>query len=155
MHATSARHLPYDYDVWGNAQEIGSPMTAEASILIVEDDRAALEWLEELLGGAGYHVTGVSSFEEARHALAVDAPDLLITDVRLGAYNGLQLIFRARALNPQLPVIVMTGYSDAAIRAEAHRLKAVHLEKPIESDGLLRLVAGMLVRPGPTLHPDR
>ena len=141
--------------MWGDAQEFGSPMTAEASILIVEDDRAALGWLEELLGGAGYHVTGAASFEEAKRALAVDAPDLLITDVRLGAYNGLQLIFRARALNPQLPVIVMTGYSDAAIRAEAQRLEAAHLEKPIDSKALLSLVAGMLVRPGPTLHPDR
>jgi DNA-binding NtrC family response regulator len=130
-------------------------MTVEASILIVEDDRAALGWLSELLGGAGYHVTTAASFEEGKRALAVDAPDLLITDVRLGAYNGLQLIFRARALNPQLRVIVMTGYSDAAIRAEAQRLEAVHLEKPIDSTGLLSLVAGMLVRPGPTLHTDR
>ena len=130
-------------------------MTAEASILIVEDDRAALGWLEELLGGAGYHVTGAASFEDAKRALAVDAPDLLITDVRLGAYNGLQLIFRARALDPRLPVIVMTGYSDAAIRAEAQRLAAAHLEKPIDSKALLSLVAGMLVRRGPTLHPDR
>jgi two-component system C4-dicarboxylate transport response regulator DctD len=79
----------------------------------------------------------------------------LITDVRLGAYNGLQLIFRARALNPQLPVIVMTGYSDAAIRAEAQRLEAVYLEKPIDSEALLSRVAGILVRPGPTLHTDR
>jgi DNA-binding NtrC family response regulator len=141
--------------VWGDAQEIGSPMTAEASILIVEDDRAVLGWLEELLGGAGYHVTGATSFEEGRRALTVDAPDLLITDVRLGAYNGLQLIFRARALNPQLPVIVMTGYSDAAIRAEAQRLQAEHLEKPIDSTALLSLVARMLVRPGPSLRPDR
>lgn len=118
----------------------------------MEDNRDSLDWLVELLGDAGYRVTGADSFEQARLALG-SVPDLLITDVRLGAYNGLQLIFRGRALNPRLPVIVMTGYSDPALRAETERLDAVHLEKPVDSTLLLGVVADMLARSGPTLHP--
>lgn len=130
----------------------GATPTAGASILVVEDNRDSLDWLVELLGDAGYRVTGAESFEEGRRALG-SVPDLLITDVRLGAYNGLQLIFRGRALNPHLPVIVMTGYSDPALRAETERLDAVHLEKPVDSTMLLGVVADMLARPGSALHP--
>jgi len=127
-------------------------MTPEASILIVEDDRDSLDFLVELLSGAGYRVTGAATFEDGRRALGT-SPDLLITDVRLGAYNGLQLIFRGRATNPALPVVVITGYSDSALRAETLRLNAVHLEKPVDPARLLSSVADLLARSGPTLHP--
>jgi DNA-binding NtrC family response regulator len=135
-------------------KKIGALMTAEASILVVEDDRDSLGWLDALLSDAGYRVKAAASFEEGKRALSA-FPDLLITDVRLGAYNGLQLIFRGRALNPELPVIVITGYSDAALRAEAERLEAAHLVKPIASTELLSIVAGLLAGRKHTLHPDR
>lgn len=130
-------------------------MVDEPSILIVEDDRELLGWMVELLGHAGYRVTGAATFEAGKRALTAAPPDLLITDVRLGAFNGLQLAFRARAANAGLPIIVMTGYTDPALRAEAEQLPAVHLEKPFDSTAILRLVSTLLVRTGESLHPDR
>jgi CheY-like chemotaxis protein len=99
-----------------------------------------------LLGDAGYHVTGVSSYEEALEELA-HLPDLLITDVRLGVYNGLQLIVRGRMLNRDLRAIVVTGYADQVVFREAVHLHAEHLEKPVDVDRLQLLVAKALEAP--------
>jgi DNA-binding NtrC family response regulator len=120
---------------------------AAASILIVEDDRAALEGLMTLVSAAGYRVTGVGTFEEGRRALA-DGPDVLVTDIRLGAYNGLQLIIRGRAMNPRLGAIVVTGHPDAVVQREAERLDAIHMDKPVDPARLLRELERALAAQG-------
>ena len=71
-------------------------------------------------------------------------PDLLITDVRLGVYNGLQLLMRGRMVNPRLQAIVVTGYADQIVRREAVYLQAEHLEKPVDADRLLQVVSNAL-----------
>jgi len=71
-------------------------------------------------------------------------PDLLITDVRLGVYNGLQLLMRGRMVNPRLQAIVITGYADQIVRREAVYLQAEHLEKPVDADRLLQVVSSAL-----------
>ena len=116
-----------------------------ASILIVEGDRDTLAGWVKLLHAAGYRVTGAASFEEARRALEVPL-DLVITEVRLGAYNGLQLVIRARSHNPHLSAIVLTGFPDVVIRAEAERLNAIYVEKPVDAERLLTIVADALDR---------
>jgi two-component system, response regulator YesN len=120
-------------------------MTGAPSILIVEDDRASLDGLMAVVAGAGYRVTGAQSFEEGRRALAA-SPDLLVTDIWLGAYNGLQLIIRGRALNPRLRAIVVTGHPDVVVRREAEQLNAIHLEKPVDPARLLDEVAQAMAR---------
>jgi DNA-binding NtrC family response regulator len=113
------------------------------NILIVEDDESTLSGWVELLRAAGYMVRGVSSYEEGRQELAM-MPDLLITDVRLGVYNGLQLLMRGRMVNPRLQAIVITGYADQIVRREAVYLHAEHLEKPVDADRLLQVVSNAL-----------
>jgi two-component system response regulator YesN len=115
-------------------------------LLIVEDDKTTLSGWVELLGDAGYQATGVSSYEQALDELA-HMPDLLITDVRLGVYNGLQLIVRGRMINPDLHAIVVTGYADQVVFREAVHLHAEHLEKPVDIDRLMLLVAKALDPP--------
>jgi CheY-like chemotaxis protein len=115
-------------------------------VLVVEDEKATLSGWVELLDGAGYHVTGVSSYEEALEELS-HHPDLLITDVRLGVYNGLQLIVRGRMMNPDLQAIVVTGYADQVVVREALHLHAEHVEKPVDVDRLLMLTAKALSAP--------
>jgi DNA-binding NtrC family response regulator len=115
-------------------------------VLIVEDDKTTLSGWVELLGAAGYQVTGVSSYEQALEELG-QRPDLLITDVRLGVYNGLQLIVRGRMINPDLQAIVVTGYADQVVVREALHLHAEHLEKPVDMDRLMLLIAKALDAP--------
>jgi len=120
-------------------------MTHAPSVLIVEDDPESLDGLLEVVAGAGYRVIGAQSFEEGRRALA-DSPDVLVTDVRLGAYNGLQLIIRGRRVNPRLRAIVITGHPDVVVRREAEKLDAIQLEKPIDPARLLDEIAQAMSR---------
>src|SRR5687767_1672679 len=108
-------------------------------ILVVEDDPDTLDFWVELLQRAGYRVTAAPSFEEARRALE-SLPDMLITDIRLGAYNGLQLVVRARLANPCLPVLVMTAFDDPVLQAETERLKAIYLRKPVDAEEALAVI---------------
>jgi DNA-binding response OmpR family regulator len=110
-------------------------------ILIVEDDAASRYGLQQLLVGAGYTVLVAGSFVEGRRAAAEDSPDLLIADIRLGEYNGLHLLAAApRALS----TIIVSGFADPVLEAEALRLGARYLSKPIEPRTLLALIEELL-----------
>ena len=110
-------------------------------ILVVDDDEAIRSWMGRLLGDAGYTVLTVSTVEEGKKVLAAEKPDLLITDVRMGAFNGLQLV----ATNPSpIPTIVVTGHDDPVVEADARRMGAEFLLKPVSPPDLVRLVATKL-----------
>lgn len=112
-------------------------------IVIVEDDPVTLAGWSELLAIAGYPIVGANTFAAGRHA--VDAGcGLLIVDVRLGAFNGLQLMLRAQSRTPPVPAIVVTGFADEVIACEARRLGALCLEKPVDPDHLLAAVASRI-----------
>ena len=119
-------------------------VSSAAEIVVVDDDVQMLALLAEVLSGAGYSVRGASTYEEGRRVLESHTPDLLITDVRLGAHNGLELVLRARAHTPKMPAIILTGFADSVIRAEAERFGAIYFEKPLDPDRLVAMVAEML-----------
>ena len=117
-------------------------------ILIVDDDEATRAGLKQLLEGAGYKVTVAGTFAEGRFALSASTPDLLIVDVRLGAFNGLHLV----TTNPRsIPTIIVTGYPDPVLKANAHRLGAEYLVKPVSPAGLMALVKAKLESPKETV----
>ena len=74
---------------------------------------------------------------EAMRALATTSPNLLITEIRLDSYNGLHLI--AMAPKP-IPAIVITGFADRAVEADARRLGAEYLAKPVSPGELYATV---------------
>jgi CheY-like chemotaxis protein len=113
-------------------------------ILIVEDDRAARLGLQELLRQAGYEAIVAGDFREGRRALEQDRPDLLIADLRLEGFNGLQLLH----VNPRpIPTIIVTGFHDDVLQAEARQLGAEYFAKPIEPAVLLSTVERLLAGP--------
>lgn len=110
-------------------------------ILIVDDDNSLLDALSRALRQAGQEsVFAVSSFADAKHALRDNRFDVLISDVRLGAFNGLQLAVLARDQSPDIQLIVFSGFDDPVLRQEAERLGAVYLVKPVTSSYLLELI---------------
>jgi len=124
-------------------------------VLVVEDDDALLAALITWLNDAGFCATGANTYEAARATLDHAGPDVLLTDIRLGAYNGLQLIIRARSHNPYIRAVVMTGYPDPVVRREAERLHAGYLEKPFDPDGLVDAIRAGLASQPPALERDR
>lgn len=116
-----------------------------SSILVVDDDAAALAGMVELLRTAGYQTTGSRSFDEAVQALSGSQPDLLIADVRLGDYNGLHIIHRSRASHPRMASIVISGHPDPAMEREALDAgAAAFLLKPLRLGEFLATVARIL-----------
>ena len=108
-----------------------------ARVLIVDDDEVYLEGMRELLEEAGYEVLLASSFDGGKHELREHSPDLLIIDVRLGAFNGLQLISTGEV---RIPAIVVTGFDDRVLRADAGGFGASYVVKPIAPASLLALI---------------
>jgi len=101
-----------------------------SQILVVNNDGARLTNVLSVLNAAGYRARGASTFEEATRALADRAPDLVIADERLGAYNGLHVILRARADHPDVSAIVTTPVKNRGLEADAKSLNIQCLIKP-------------------------
>ncbi|HWA87897.1 MAG TPA: response regulator [Opitutus sp.] len=78
-------------------------------ILIVDDEAPIREMLKLALTKQGYRVTTASSTAEAGKVVKDDPPQLVITDLQLEDSDGMGLIARLKAAQPQLPVILLTG----------------------------------------------
>ncbi len=81
------------------------------------------------------------TFEEGRQQLLTEHFDVMITDIRLGAFNGLQLAVIARDKHPEMKIIVFSGFDDPVLREEAAHLRASYVLKPVGADYLLDLMA--------------
>jgi CheY-like chemotaxis protein len=113
-------------------------------ILVLDDDENALGGLVEMLRDAEYGVTGAATYEAAKHLLAVASYDLLITDVRLRGFNGLNLVKTCRAEHPEMAVIIISGYEEPLMELEASRYQALFVGKPIRAFEFLATVASAL-----------
>jgi DNA-binding NtrC family response regulator len=113
-------------------------------VLIAEDDAATLAGWAAYVHDAGFSVVPASSFAEAHRLMSFVRPDVLVTDIRLGEYNGLQLAVQAGTLDPAPSVIVTSGYDDPVLAAEAARLGATFLRKPVQPADLVALITEMV-----------
>lgn len=116
-----------------------TPATAAALIHVVDDDADHLAALCDLLQARGYRVTG---FAGAQAALAsAEAPDLVLSDLRMPGQDGLELLAALRARQPDLAVVLLTGHGDVPQAVRAMRLGAEDfLEKPYDGAHLIAVV---------------
>jgi DNA-binding response OmpR family regulator len=120
-----------------------------SKVLIVDDDKTTRAGLAELLESAGYEALPVGTFEEAIRLLRTAPPDLLIADVRLGPFNGLQLLISSPT---PVPAIIITGFADPVLEADARRRGAEYVLKPVSPAALVDLVGQKLAaHPGFTV----
>jgi CheY-like chemotaxis protein len=116
---------------------------ARYSILIVDDEANQRLMLEQALRALAYDwvIATAASGEEALDALALCAPDLIITDYNMPTMNGLELIARVRERQISSRIILITAYSSPELYAAVQRLGVDHyLTKPVPLK-LLRRVA--------------
>jgi len=121
------------------SERAGKGLTAR--VWVVDDDRAVRFVLAEALRDAGYRVQAFDSARPALDALGSEAaPDLVFTDVRMPGVDGLAFLDALKARHPQLPVIVMSAYTDIASTAGAFRGGAHEfLSKPFDLDDAVAL----------------
>ena len=126
----------------GQAQpEAQAMLPGQARILLVDDEASLLAVWREALTSLGYQITTAASGEEALTIFAgtPDGFDLVLTDQIMPGLSGTDFVGGVRALRPGLPVIVWTGYSDAAAREAAAGLGVFDiLSKPVRQADLVR-----------------
>ncbi|HRE26853.1 MAG TPA: response regulator, partial [Anaerolineales bacterium] len=91
----------------------------KATVLIVEDDDTAREFLGGLLRGDGYDVHEAPTMADADKCIARGEADIILLDVELPDGYGPDLLVRLHRDLPQLPVIMVTGYGDIEMAVQA------------------------------------
>jgi two-component system response regulator HydG len=115
-----------------------TPQRHKTRLLLVDDDLDMLEALADGIGEHGFEVIAARSAEAALGHLAEERYHVMVTDLRMGGADGLTLLGQARALDPELPVIVMTAYGAIDTAIEAVRRGAFHyLTKPFRVNELV------------------
>lgn len=120
---------------------------APAKLLVVEDEPLILSYLEDVLEEAGYEVVVARSSDEAIVALDDHATTLsaLVTDIRLpGYFNGWHVARQARGLNPDLPILYLTGHG-ADEWSTLGLSKSLLLQKPVLPRDVLAALKGLIV----------
>ena len=123
-----------------------SPESRSARVLVADDQADILEALRWLLTGEGYEPVFVSSTDAVLERLREETFDLLLMDLNYSrdttsGREGLDLIPKVRALAPELPIVVMTGWGSIDTAVEAMRYGArSFVQKPWEESTLLEII---------------
>jgi two-component system response regulator FlrC len=114
-----------------------------ARILVVDDEEGLREFVGDALEADGHVTVRVGDGQAAVERLARESFDLVVTDLRMpGPLDGMALLRRLRAEQPETEVVVLTAYGSVETAVEAMRLGAFdYLQKPLGSPAELRLAA--------------
>ena len=115
---------------------------ALAPLLLVESEQPLLGTIATWLHEEGHEIVTCSRYEDARRFLAGQTPAGLVADVRLGAYNGLQLAVLLRDRVADVPIILLSASMDPLLKDETERLGGVFLVAPIIRDALVAALTG-------------
>lgn len=115
-------------------------MTTNNIVWVVDDDESIRWVLEKALQKAGLTPRGFKDGQAALDALQKAQPDVLITDIRMPGLDGLSLLEKIGASNPELPVIVITAHSDLDSAVSAYQTGAFeYLPKPFDLNDAVEL----------------
>ena len=160
-HAVSAEHAAgplRQRDVNTN------PLHRERTILLIEDDTEMRRLLERTLARDGYTVVAVEDGDQALDWLGLclfdgsleNVPALIVSDVRLPHFSGLELLEGLLCAAQEIPVILITGFPSEETYVEAFELGAARvLSKPFELDALRLAVSSVLELRSKTALPSR
>ena len=110
----------------------------KARILVVDDHPEMVRLLADQLGDAGYHVELAESGRAALAAAEQRLPDVVLTDLRMEEVDGFDVLDGMRALDPTVPVLIMTGFGAIDSAIEAIQRGAYHyLTKPFRLEEVL------------------
>lgn len=116
--------------------------TNQAEKIWIADDDRSIRWvLERALQKAGISVRSFEGADQVLSALRQDAPDVLLTDIRMPGMDGLGLLAKMQAGHPDVPVIIMTAHSDLDSAVSAYQGGAFeYLPKPFDVNEAVDLV---------------
>jgi FixJ family two-component response regulator len=119
--------------------------TTPRKVLVVEDDTSMREAVERILGLAGFEPRAYASAEALLAAGTAEGAACVVSDLRLPAMSGLELLAALRARGFRAPLILITAYDEPGLAEEAMRRGAAHyLAKPFHGTELLAAVTTVI-----------
>lgn len=115
-------------------------------ILVVEDDLRGRYLVCEVLRREGYEVAEASDGAEALEIVLTERVNLVITDLVMPKLNGFELLEKLHSINPQMPVIFITGHLSVVSGQTLLQDVAEIIRKPFEFDALRSTVQRVLAR---------
>lgn len=120
---------------------------AVRKLLAIDDEPDMLGLMRDVLGPEGYRVLGAASGDEGVRLNAAEDPDLIILDLRMPGMGGIEVLRRIRQEDPEVRVIILTGYGDPdSIRDAADLDVSEYLSKPFENSRLVGVVDAAIGR---------
>jgi len=115
------------------------------NLLIIEDDAAFCQMLQKFLSKRGYEVETSFTADDAKEKFGKNDYDLILTDLRLPDYDGLQLLGDIKKVNPKTQVILMTGYAEVGSAVNAMKKGAFdYISKPFTPDEIVMILDNAL-----------
>jgi two-component system C4-dicarboxylate transport response regulator DctD len=116
-------------------------MPESGPILFVDDEASMRHAVTQWLGLAGFEMLVHDKATSALNTLSADFAGILVTDLKMEGMDGMELLRRSQQIDPELPVVVITGHGDVEIAVEAMRLGAYDfIEKPFAPERFLEVV---------------
>ena len=138
------------------SESLGAQGAHADAVWVVDDDRSIRWVLEKALAREGIPHQTFSSAYEVLQALALNEPQVLVSDIRMPGESGLALLNEVKERHPQIPIIIMTAYSDLDSAVAAFQGGAFeYLPKPFDVDHALALIrrAAVETRQAPPAAP--
>ncbi|MGN6601439.1 MAG: sigma-54-dependent transcriptional regulator [Ginsengibacter sp.] len=109
-----------------------------ASILIIDDEKAIRKTLSEILGYEGYKIDEASDGEEGLNKFRVKSYDLVLCDIKMPKIDGIEFLEKAKEINPEVPVIIISGHGNIETAVEAVKKGAYdYISKPPDLNRML------------------
>ena len=125
-----------------------SGLTSADAMIVAPSLDDTLFW-NSVLASVGFHITSARGFPDAKARMAARPPAVLVTELRLGEYNGLHLVSRGLFINPRLAAVLVTHTYDPVLQADADALGAAYVVRPVAGKELLAAVFRTVFRAGP------
>ncbi len=135
--------------------KLREPNLVPPVILVVDDDDPVRVMLARLLQTQGYRVLQAPNASEARKLIGTQRPDLVISDIVMPGESGIELRRHIAGMWPELPVILISGYSaEGPAEFAARTANTTFVQKPFAADQLLALVEQHLAAARHLEHVD-
>jgi DNA-binding NtrC family response regulator len=127
---------------------------AEITVLVVDAQERQRGKTAFLLRSAGFRVDVAGTFEQAKKKMEACAPTCLVTGVKLGMYNGLHLIARARGQDSKLAAVLTYDVADPVLESDARIHQSEFLVMPCQADELIQAVRQAIASAQESLNLD-
>ena len=137
---------------------VNTSQSPRPGALVVEPDDADRAFISSVLTTEGFAVITAANYSDGKSLLAQAQPALLVTEIKLGAHNGLHLALRGRAIKPHMTIVLPSAYSDPVLVRDLEQMGATFLLKPVTAQELVAAIYRTALRqtnPVGTFEPIR